>query len=70
MNRNEAFSRIKIDGQMKHVGWNHADGRGIIVDYPITDDTGAKIPLCERNPRAYSVLEAHRGQATRLPEQG
>ena len=42
---NEAFSRVKIDAQLKDVGWNLTDGRSVRFEYPLQDRSKADYVL-------------------------
>jgi type I restriction enzyme R subunit len=44
----EAFSRVKIDAQLKDAGWNLTDGRSVRYEYPLDDRTRADYVLCDR----------------------
>jgi type I restriction enzyme R subunit len=55
-----AFSRVKIDAQLKDVGWNLTDGRSVRYEYPLDDRTRADYVLCDRQGRSLAVLEAKR----------
>jgi len=35
----EAFSRVRIDSQLKDVGWDVMDGRSVRYEYPLSDGT-------------------------------
>jgi type I restriction enzyme, R subunit len=60
MSQGEAFSRVKIDAQLKDVGWNLTDGRSVRYDYPLDDRTRADYVLCDRQGSSLAVLEAKR----------
>jgi hypothetical protein len=49
MRQGEAFSRVKIDAQLKDVGWNLSDGRGARYEYPL-DDPCRPRPLRSARP--------------------
>lgn len=57
---NEAFARVKIDTQLKAVGWNLEDGQSVHFEYLLPDGTKADYVLCDRNGRPLAVLEAKR----------
>lgn len=58
--RNEAFSRVKIDGLLKDVGWSLTDGRSVRYEHPLPDGTRADYVLCDRHGRSLAVVEAKR----------
>jgi type I restriction enzyme R subunit len=60
MSQGEAFSRVKIDAQLKDVGWHLIDGRSVRYEYPLDDRTRADYVLCDRQGRSLAVLEAKR----------
>ena len=60
MAANEAFSRVRIDGQLGDVGWPLTDGRSVRYEYPLPDGTRADYLLCDRRGQALAVLEAKR----------
>jgi type I restriction enzyme R subunit len=52
MRQGEGFSRVKIDAQLKDVGWNLTDGRSVRYEYPLDDRTRADHVLCDRQGRS------------------
>ena len=60
MATNEAFSRVKIDAQLKDAGWNLSDGRSVHFEYVLPDGTKADYALCSRRGHSLAVLEAKR----------
>jgi hypothetical protein len=60
MAANEAFSRVKIDNQLRDVDWPLTDGRSVRFEYPLADGTRADYVLCDRRGQALAVLEAKR----------
>ena len=58
MGGNEAFSRVKIDAQLKDAGWKLTDGRSVRFEHPLGDGTKADYVLCDRRGQAMAVLEA------------
>lgn len=60
MPTNEAFSRIKIDAQLKDVGWSLTDGHSVRYEYHLPDKTKADYVLCNRHGHALAVVEAKR----------
>ena len=54
----EAFSRVRIDEQLRDVGWNLTDGRSVRYEYPLPDGTRADYVLSDRQGRAMAVTEA------------
>lgn len=57
---NEAFSRIKIDSQLRDVSWNLTDGRSARFEVLLPDGTKADYVLADRNGRSLAVIEAKR----------
>ncbi|MBU9171549.1 DEAD/DEAH box helicase family protein [Burkholderia gladioli] len=57
-NTNEAFSRVKIDAQLKDKGWDVLDTNSVRFEYVLPDKTKADYVLCDRNGRALAVIEA------------
>ena len=39
MSDGEAFSRVKIDAQLREAGWTLADGRSVRYEYTLADGT-------------------------------
>lgn len=59
-NGTEAFSRVKIDAQLRDVGWGVEDGMSVRYEYTLSDGTRADYVLCNRHGHAVAVLEAKR----------
>ncbi len=57
---NEAFSRVKIDAQLKDQGWDTHNPNAVRFEYVLPDGTKADYVLCDRNGRSLAVLEAKR----------
>jgi type I restriction enzyme, R subunit len=57
---NEAFSRVKIDAQLKDEGWETQNPNAVRFEYVLPDGTKADYVLCDRNGRALAVVEAKR----------
>ena len=57
---NEAFSRVKIDAQLKDQGWDTQNSHSVRYEYPLPDGTKADYVLCDRNGRSLAVVEAKR----------
>lgn len=55
---NEAFSRVKIDAQLKDQGWEVLDINSVRFEYVLPDKTKADYVLCDRNGRSLAVVEA------------
>ncbi len=55
---NEAFSRVKIDAQLKDQGWEVLDTNAVRFEYVLPDKTKADYVLCDRNGRSLAVIEA------------
>lgn len=55
---NEAFSRVKIDAQLRDQGWDVLDINAVRFEYVLPDKTKADYVLCDRNGRALAVIEA------------
>ena len=57
---NEAFSRVKIDAQLKDQGWDVVNPNAVRFEYVLPDKTKADYVLCDRHGRALAVIEAKR----------
>lgn len=57
---NEAFARVKIDQQLKSVGWEIDDGQSVHYEKGLSDGKQADYVLNDRNGRPLAVLEAKR----------
>jgi type I restriction enzyme, R subunit len=57
---NEAFSRVKIDAQLKDQGWETQNPNAVRSEYVLADGTKADYVLCDRNGRSLAVVEAKR----------
>jgi type I restriction enzyme R subunit len=57
---NEAFSRVKIDAQLKDEGWEVTNPNAVRFEYVLPDGTKADYVLCDRNGRSLAVVEAKR----------
>ena len=55
---NEAFSRVKIDTQLKDRGWEVLNTNAVRFEYVLPDKTKADYVLCDRHGRALAVVEA------------
>jgi type I restriction enzyme R subunit len=55
---NEAFSRVKIDAQLKDRGWDVVNPNAVRFEYVLPDKTKADYVLCDRHGRALAVVEA------------
>jgi type I restriction enzyme, R subunit len=55
---NEAFSRVKIDAQLKDEGWEVTNPNAVRFEYVLADKTKADYVLCDRNGRALAVVDA------------
>jgi cell wall-associated NlpC family hydrolase len=55
---NEAFSRVKIDDQLRDQGWDVLDTNAVRFEYILPDNTRADYVLCDRHGRALAVVEA------------
>jgi type I restriction enzyme R subunit len=60
MSTNEAFSRVKIDAQLKDQGWDVLNANAVRFEYVLPDKTKADYVLCDRHGRALAVIEAKR----------
>lgn len=58
MATNEAFSRVKIDAQLKDQGWEVLNTNAVRFEYVLPDRTKADYVLCDRHGRALAVVEA------------
>jgi len=57
---NEAFSRVRIDAQLKDQEWDVGNGNSVRFEYVLPDGTRADYVLCDRNGRSLAVIEAKR----------
>ena len=57
---NEAFSRVKIDAQIRDQGWDVENPNAVRFEYVLPDATKADYVLCDRNGRSLAVIEAKR----------
>jgi len=55
---NEAFSRVKIDAQLRDQGWEITNTNAVRFEYVLPDRTKADYVLCDRNGRSLAVVEA------------
>ena len=55
---NEAFSRVKIDAQLRDQGWEITNTNAVRFEYVLPDRTKADYVLCDRNGRSVAVVEA------------
>jgi len=52
MTNGEAFSRVKIDAQLKDAGCKITDGRSVRFEHGLGDGTKADYVLCDRRGQA------------------
>jgi type I restriction enzyme R subunit len=55
---NEAFSRVKIDAQLRDQGWEITNTNAVRFEYVLPDRIKADYVLCDRNGRSLAVVEA------------
>ena len=55
---NEAFSRVKIDAQLRDQAWEITNTNAVRFEYILPDRTKADYVLCDRNGRSLAVVEA------------
>lgn len=55
---NEAFSRVKIDAQLKDQGWEITNTNAVRFEVVLPDRTKADYVLCDRHGRSLAVVEA------------
>ena len=55
---NEAFSRVKIDAQLRDQNWEITNPNAVRFEYMLPDRTKADYVLCDRNGRSLAVVEA------------
>lgn len=55
---NEAFSRVKIDAQLKDQGWDVLNTNAVRFEVVLPDRTKADYVLCDRFGRSLAVIEA------------
>jgi type I restriction enzyme R subunit len=57
---NEAFSRVKIDAQLRDQHWEIENPNAVRFEYVLPDGTRADYVLCDRHGRSLAVIEAKR----------
>ncbi|MBU3694070.1 MAG: restriction endonuclease subunit R [Rhodocyclaceae bacterium] len=67
---NEAFSRVKIDAQLRDQGWDVLDTNSVRFEYVLPDRTKADYVLCDRNGRALAVIEAKKASLNPAEAEG
>lgn len=60
MNKNEAFSRVLIDGLLADQGWVITDPNAVRYEVVMQDGTRADYVLCDRHGHSLAVVEAKR----------
>jgi type I restriction enzyme R subunit len=55
---NEAFSRVKIDAQLRDQSWDIENPNAVRFEYVLNDGTRADYVLCDRHGRSLAVVEA------------
>lgn len=70
MSANEAFSRVKIDAQLKDVGWSLSDGKSVRYEYVLPDKTKADYVLCNRHGHSLAVVEAKKASINPVEAEG
>ncbi len=70
MTTNEAFSRVRIDAQLRDQGWDVLDIHAVRFEYVLPDGTRADYVLCDRNGRALAVIEAKKAAINPAEAQG
>jgi type I restriction enzyme, R subunit len=55
---NEAFSRVKIDAQLKDEGWETSEFNSVRFEYVLPDGTKADYVLRDRNGRSLPDVES------------
>ena len=55
---NEAFSRVRIDAQLRSTGWEIENPNAVRFEYVLGDSTRADYVLCDRYGRSLAVIEA------------
>lgn len=70
MTKNEAFSRVKIDAQLKDVGWSLTDGKSVRYEYVLPDKTKADYVLCNRHGHSLAVVEAKKASTNPVEAEG
>ena len=62
---NEAFSRVKIDTQLKDQSWATQNPNAVRFEYPLADGTRADYVLSDRNGRSLAGWVAATGMMMR-----
>lgn len=70
MSWNEAFSRVKIDAQLRDVGWSLSDGKSVRYEYVLPDKTKADYVLCNRHGHSLAVVEAKKASINPVEAEG
>ncbi len=70
MAKNEAFSRVLIDAQLKDAGWSMTDGRSVRYEYVLPDGTKADYLLADRYGHGMAVAEAKRTSINPVEAEG
>lgn len=70
MATNEAFSRVKIDAQLKDVGWDLTDGISVKFEYLLPDGTKADYVLANRHGHSLAVVEAKKASINPVEAEG
>lgn len=70
MSTNEAFSRVKIDAQLKDVGWDLTDNVSVRYEAPLPDGTKADYVLANRHGHSLAVVEAKRASINPVEAEG
>jgi type I restriction enzyme R subunit len=70
MFRNEPFSRVLIDAQLREAGWSLTDGKSVRYEYVLPDGTRADYLLADRNGRGLAVVEAKRASVSPAEAEG
>ena len=60
MTATEAFSRVRIDAQLRLAGWDLEDGRSVRFEHALPDGSRADYALFDRHGRPLAVVEAKR----------
>ncbi len=67
---NEAFSRVKIDAQLRDQGWDVLDPNAVRFEYVLPDKAKADYVLCDRHGRALGVVEAKKAAINPIEAEG
>ncbi len=66
----EAFSRVKIDAQLRDAGWDVSDGRSVRFEVTLEGGSRADYVLANRHGHSMAVVEAKRASVNPVEAEG